>query len=180
VYLTTVVKHEGDLGIKSRAIFDRKCLYRGAMTVTCSKHIFTRWVDYRYGRNFVERGSGILSSQTAHSLNGHILWLFPITRDNKGVYFILNWDGKNFKNFKVILSCIFGCCNYLMCTCVNFCNPLPCILFIYFKFQWISLLYHIFSLMQMSVLYFILNVMSRYVLSRDLKYPVGILILFGN
>jgi hypothetical protein len=127
------------------------------MTVTCSKHIFTRWVGCRSGRNFCEGGSDIASSVTGQSLNCYILWLFAETRNNKRIYFILNLDSKNFKNSKVILSYIFGSCNYFMYTWVNFCNSLPSTPFIYFEFQLISLLYQIFSLIQMS--FFTLNLM---------------------
>jgi len=61
------------LGIKSYAILERKFLCRVAMTVTSSRHMITRWVDCRSGRNFVEGGSDIPSSLIGQSLNGHIL-----------------------------------------------------------------------------------------------------------
>lgn len=67
-------------GNKSYAILDRKLLYGGTMTVTCSWHIITRWVDCRCGRNFVEGASDIPSSLIGQSLNGHISWLLTTTR----------------------------------------------------------------------------------------------------
>lgn len=72
-HLAVVVKDEGVWGFKSYAILDRKFLYRGAVTVTCSRHVITKWVDCRSGWNFFEGGSDIPSSLMGQALNGHIL-----------------------------------------------------------------------------------------------------------
>jgi hypothetical protein len=43
------------------------------MTVTCSRHVITKWVECRSAQNFVEGGSDISTCLIDQSLNGHIL-----------------------------------------------------------------------------------------------------------